>query len=68
MNELGGLAHLMNVLSTPYPSTLAVIARITCTDQKTFVQPGAFYIRTHNPNGVKADPSRWVIFMEGGGW
>eukprot|EP00937_MAST-01D_sp_MAST-1D-sp2_P006217 g6217.t1 len=31
--------------------------------------PGVFYIRTTNANGTAAaDPSKWVLFMEGGGW
>ena len=31
--------------------------------------PGAFYIRTTNHNGTApANPDKWVIFMEGGGW
>jgi hypothetical protein len=30
--------------------------------------PGAYYIRTQNAAGVKADPNKWVLFMEGGGW
>ena len=31
--------------------------------------PGAFYIRTTNHNGTApANPEKWVIFMEGGGW
>eukprot|EP00040_Diaphanoeca_grandis_P020239 m.107608 g.107608 ORF g.107608 m.107608 type:complete len:416 (+) comp27811_c2_seq1:300-1547(+) len=30
--------------------------------------PGAYYIRTANAAGVAADPKKWVIFMEGGGW
>jgi hypothetical protein len=28
----------------------------------------AYYIRTANQKGVPADPSKWVLFMEGGGW
>ena len=31
--------------------------------------PGVFYIRTTNANGTApANPDKWVIFMEGGGW
>ena len=31
--------------------------------------PGAFYIRTSNANGTApSDSSKWVVFMEGGGW
>jgi hypothetical protein len=30
--------------------------------------PAAYYIRTTNAVGVKADPTKWVVFMEGGGW
>lgn len=31
--------------------------------------PGAFYIRTSNANGTApSDPTKWVVFMEGGGW
>ena len=31
--------------------------------------PGVFYIRTTNANGTApANPGKWVIFMEGGGW
>ena len=31
--------------------------------------PGAFYIRTSNANGTApANPHKWVLFMEGGGW
>jgi hypothetical protein len=30
--------------------------------------PGAYYIRTVNAAGQPADPTKWVIFMEGGGW
>ena len=31
--------------------------------------PGAFYIRTSTADGTApADPTKWVIFMEGGGW
>ena len=30
--------------------------------------PAAYYIRTANADGVKADPTKWVVFMEGGGW
>ena len=29
--------------------------------------PGAFYIRT-SFQGIPADPTKWIIFMEGGGW
>eukprot|EP01050_Picozoa_sp_SAG11_P038881 SAG11_NODE_16088_length_557_cov_0.792576_1_plen_103_part_10 len=30
--------------------------------------PGGYYIRTHNAKGEKADPQRWIVFMQGGGW
>ena len=31
--------------------------------------PGAFYIRTTNAAGTAlANPAKWVLFMEGGGW
>ena len=31
--------------------------------------PGVFYIRTTNANGTApANPNKWVLFMEGGGW
>ena len=31
--------------------------------------PGAFYIRTSNADGTApSDPTKWVVFMEGGGW
>lgn len=30
--------------------------------------PAAYYIRTANAAGIKADPKRWILFMEGGGW
>ena len=31
--------------------------------------PGAFYIRTSNADGTApANPHKWVLFMEGGGW
>jgi len=30
--------------------------------------PGGYYIRTHSAQGVKADPKRWVVFHQGGGW
>jgi hypothetical protein len=30
--------------------------------------PGAYYIRTANAAGVPSDKSRFVLFMEGGGW
>ena len=30
--------------------------------------PAAYYIRTANAAGVKSDPKKWVLFMEGGGW
>jgi hypothetical protein len=28
----------------------------------------AYYIRTSNEAGVPADPTKWLLFMEGGGW
>jgi len=30
--------------------------------------PGVFYIRTKNAKGARSDPTKWVLFMEGGGW
>ncbi len=30
--------------------------------------PAAYYIRTMNGAGVLANPEKWIIFMEGGGW
>ena len=30
--------------------------------------PGAYYIRTNTTTGHTTDPSKWIIFMEGGGW
>ena len=39
-------------------------ARFRCLDGS----PGAYYIRTANAAGVAADPTKWVLFMEGGGW
>ena len=28
----------------------------------------AYYIRTANAAGLPSDPTKWVVFMEGGGW
>ena len=30
--------------------------------------PGAYYIRTNTTTGHTTDPSKWIVFMEGGGW
>ena len=30
--------------------------------------PAAYYVRTANAAGIKSDPKKWVLFMEGGGW
>lgn len=30
--------------------------------------PGGYYLRTHNAKGVAADPKKWILFMQGGGW
>ena len=30
--------------------------------------PGGYYLRTHNAKGQKADPNKWIVFMQGGGW
>ena len=30
--------------------------------------PGAYYIRRKTSFGVPADPEKWIVFMQGGGW
>ena len=30
--------------------------------------PGGYYLRTHNTKGEPADPKKWIIFAQGGGW
>ena len=30
--------------------------------------PGAYYIRRNTTAGAPVDPTKWIVFMEGGGW
>ena len=59
----------------PSPPPPALQTRVVLTDAaaKGAVcidgSPGVYYVRTSNNAGTApADPSKWVVYMEGGGW
>ena len=39
-----------------------------CLDGSPGSSPGGYYVRTHNAKGEAADPKKWIVFMQGGGW
>jgi hypothetical protein len=59
----------------PPPSSLGTWSKVLLTEAvaKTGARcldgsPGGYYIRTHNAKGLAADPKKWIVFMQGGGW
>lgn len=57
---LGCLSReLEGVISATRTLTLPAVFNAICS---------AYYIRSANSAGVRADPTKWILFMEGGGW
>jgi hypothetical protein len=59
----------------PPPGSLGTWSKVLLTDAvaKSGARcldgsPGGYYMRTHNAKGEAADPKKWVVFMQGGGW
>ena len=59
----------------PPPGSLGTWSKVLLTDAvaKSGARcldgsPGGYYIRTHNAKGDAADPKKWIVFMQGGGW